>query len=141
MKWYLKVLKQYADFKGRAHRTEYWMFVLFNLIFAFAAIAIDNVLGITFKFNDAFGNPMLIQFGYVYVLYGLFVFIPALAVAVRRLHDVGKSGWMLLICLIPIVGAIWLLVLYCTDSQPGSNKWGPNPKEKPLANSPEYSQP
>lgn len=65
------------------------------------------------------------------LLYGLFclaVLIPALAVGVRRLHDVGKSGWMMLVGLIPFVGGIWLLVLYCTDSQYGENQWGPNPK-------------
>jgi uncharacterized membrane protein YhaH (DUF805 family) len=140
MKWYLKVLRQYADFRGRARRTEYWMFALFNIIFLVVAAIIDNVLGLTFKFDDAYGNPVLIYYGYMYVLYSLFVLIPGLAVSVRRLHDIGKSGWMFLICLIPIVGAIWLLVLFCTDSQPGSNKWGHNPKEEPLANFPEYSQ-
>jgi uncharacterized membrane protein YhaH (DUF805 family) len=140
MKWYLKVLRQYADFKGRARRTEYWMFTLFSFIFLAVAAVIDNVVGLTFKFDDAYGNPVPIYYGYIYVLYSLFVLIPSLAVMVRRLHDVGKSGWMFLICLIPIVGTIWMLVLLCTDSKPGSNKWGHNPKEEPLANFPEYSQ-
>lgn len=139
MKWYLKVLKQYADFSGRARRTEYWMFILFNLIFGMVAMGIDNFLGITFQFTNIDGNPLPFFYGYVYLLYCLFVLIPGLAVTVRRLHDVGKSGWMLLIALIPLVGAIWLLVLFCTDSQEGSNKWGENPKQ-PLANFPEYSQ-
>jgi uncharacterized membrane protein YhaH (DUF805 family) len=61
-------------------------------------------------------------------------------IGVRRLHDVGKSGWMMLIALIPLVGGIWLLVLMCTDSQSGPNKWGENPKEEPLANFPEFKQ-
>ena len=139
MKWYLKVLKQYTDFTGRARRTEYWMFVLFNIIFSVVAMLVDNLLGLTFKLDDAYGNAVPFYYGYIYVLYGLFVLVPSLAVSVRRLHDVGKSGWMLLIALIPIVGAIWLLVLHCTDSQPGSNKWGHNPKEEPLANFPEFS--
>jgi uncharacterized membrane protein YhaH (DUF805 family) len=59
----------------------------------------------------------------------LFIFIPSLAVGVRRLHDIGKSGWMWLIAFIPLAGAIWLLILFCEDSEPGSNNWGDNPKE------------
>jgi uncharacterized membrane protein YhaH (DUF805 family) len=140
MKWYLKVLKQYADFSGRARRTEYWMFVLFNIIFALIAIAIDNLLGFTFSFNSVDGTPLPIFYGYIYVLYNLVILVPSLAVVVRRLHDVGKSGWMFFIALIPIIGGIWLLVLLCADSQGGSNKWGDNPKEEPLANFPEYQQ-
>jgi uncharacterized membrane protein YhaH (DUF805 family) len=120
MKWYLKVLKQYADFNGRATRSEYWFFVLFNLIFSIAAVILDNTLGLAIK---------NVGYGPIYGLYILAVFIPSLAVSVRRLHDVGKSGWMLLVAFIPLIGAIWLLVLYVTDSQPGSNKWGPNPNE------------
>jgi len=69
-----------------------------------------------------------LPYGYVYFIYALVVLIPGFAVCVRRLHDVGKSGWMALICLIPIVGAIWLLVLLFTDSQAQSNKWGESPK-------------
>jgi len=120
MKWYLKVLKQYADFNGRATRSEYWFFVLFNLIFSIAAVILDNTLGLAIK---------NVGYGPIYGLYILAVFIPSLAVSVRRLHDVGKSGWMLLVAFIPLIGAIWLLVLYVTDSQPGSNKWGPSPNE------------
>lgn len=115
------------------------MFVLFNLIFATVAVGIDNVLGFTFKFTNIDGSPLPSFYGYIYVLYCLVLLVPGLAVGVRRLHDVGKSGWMMLIALIPFVGAIWLLVLFCTDSQEGSNKWGENPKQ-PLANFPEYSQ-
>ncbi len=68
-------------------------------------------------------------YGYVYAIYGLAVLLPSLGVSIRRLHDVGKSGWFLLIALIPLIGAIWLLVLFCTDSQAGVNKYGPNPKD------------
>jgi uncharacterized membrane protein YhaH (DUF805 family) len=120
MNWYLKVLKQYADFSGRARRKEYWMFVLFNLIFAIVAMILDNILGLTVG---------ILPYGVFYVLYTLAVLIPGLAVAVRRLHDVGKSGWMILIALIPLIGAIWLLVLMVTDSNPGKNQYGSNPKE------------
>jgi len=128
MNWYLKVIKNYAGFGGRARRKEYWMFALFNLIFIVVAGIVDNILGTTFKM-DMGGQSVNLHYGYFYILYALAVLIPGLAVAVRRLHDVGKSGWMLLISLIPIVGAIWLLVLVVTNSKPGENKYGPNPKE------------
>jgi len=117
MNWYLKVLKQYADFSGRARRKEYWMFVLFNVIFAFVAIGIDYMIS---------GRP-----GFVYAIYILAILIPSLAVAVRRLHDVGKSGWMYLIVFIPIIGAFWLLYLFVLDSNQGDNQYGPNPKDGP----------
>ncbi len=120
MNWYLKVLKKYAVFTGRARRTEYWMFVLFNFIFAVVALVLDNMLGMTI------GE---LPYGIFYFLYALVVLIPGLAVAVRRLHDIGKSGWMMLVGLIPFVGGIWLLVLFIMDSNPGENKYGPNPKE------------
>lgn len=116
MEWYLKALRQYADFEGRARRKEYWMFTLFNLIFAILALVVGGLIG---------------ESGVIlYFLYVLGTLIPNLAVAVRRLHDVGKSGWMYLVALIPLVGFIWLLVLLVTDSQPGSNEYGPNPKEE-----------
>jgi len=120
MNWYLKVLKQYADFSGRARRKEYWMFALFNMIFIIVAMILDNVLGLTV------GE---LPYGVLYFLYAFAVLIPGLAVSVRRLHDVGKSGWMILIALIPIIGAIWLLVLTVTDSNSGENQYGLNPKE------------
>ena len=120
MNWYLKVLQNYAVFSGRARRKEYWMFVLFNIIFGIAAVILDNVLGTAIK--D-------LGYGLFYFLYALAVLIPSLAVGARRLHDVGKSGWFLLIALIPIIGAIWLLVLLCTGGNAGENEYGPNPKE------------
>ncbi|TDI63856.1 MAG: DUF805 domain-containing protein [Bacteroidetes bacterium] len=120
MNWYLKVLKQYADFNDRARRKEYWMFVLFNLIFSVIAMILDNVFGIAMEG---------IGYGPLYGIYLLAIILPSLAVAVRRLHDIGKSGWMILITLIPLIGGIWLLVLLATDSNPGDNQYGPNPKE------------
>lgn len=119
MSWYLDVLKKYVTFSGRARRKEYWMFVLFNLIFAIVAMVLDNVLGLA---NEQTG------YGIIYTLYTLGVLLPSLAVLVRRLHDIGKSGWWIFISLIPLIGAIWLLVLLVTDSQPGDNQYGPNPK-------------
>jgi uncharacterized membrane protein YhaH (DUF805 family) len=120
MNWYLKVLRNYVEFNGRARRTEYWMFALFNFIFFVVAAVIDNILGTTF---------WILPYGWFYLLYALAVIIPGLAVGVRRLHDIGKSGWMMFIALIPIIGAIWLIVLFVTESMPGENIYGPNPKE------------
>jgi uncharacterized membrane protein YhaH (DUF805 family) len=120
MNWYLKVLKQYADFNGRARRKEYWMFVLFNMIFAIVAMILDNVLGIAMEG---------IGYGPLYGLYVLAIIIPSIAVGVRRLHDIGKSGWMYLITFIPLIGPFWLLLLMTTDSNPGENQYGENPKE------------
>jgi len=127
MEWYLKALKSYSDFRGRSRRKEYWMYTLFTLIAAVIAAVIDNVLGTTFKIQVG-EISQSIGYGYVYLIYALATFIPGLAVSVRRLHDVGKSGWFFLIILIPFIGAVWLLVLLCTDGQLQTNKWGPNPK-------------
>ncbi len=120
MNWYLKVLKNYAVFSGRARRKEYWMYMLFTTIFLIVAIILDNIIG------TAFEN---VGFGLFYCLYYLAVLIPGLAVSVRRLHDIGKSGWFFFIALIPIIGSIWLLVLMCTDGSAGENEYGANPKE------------
>jgi uncharacterized membrane protein YhaH (DUF805 family) len=128
MKWYLKVLKNYAVFTGRASRTEYWMFVLFNIIFCTIAIVIDHLLGTTFNI-DSLNGAVNFPYGYFYLVYVLAVLIPGLAVFVRRLHDIGKTGWYFLVAIIPIVGAIWLLILLVTDSNPGANKYGTNPNE------------
>ncbi len=114
MKWYIEVLKKYAVFSGRARRQEYWMFVLFNFIISFVLGFVEGLAG----------GP-----GIIANIYALAVLIPSLAVSVRRLHDVGKSGWFLLISLIPIVGAIWLLVLVCSDSEAGENQYGSSPKQ------------
>lgn len=120
MKWFIKVLKQYADFKGRARRKEYWMFVLFYSIFLIITSILDITLGIDFGGTGT---------GPITLLFYLVILIPGLAVTVRRLHDVGKSGWMILINFIPIIGGIWLLVLLLTNSNQGENKYGANPKE------------
>ncbi|MGP0587489.1 DUF805 domain-containing protein [Paenibacillus timonensis] len=115
MQWYLKVLKNYVGFQGRARRKEYWMFVLFNIIAAFVLGFIGGLI------NQAFGLIL----GYVY---GLAVLLPSLAVAVRRLHDTGRSGWMLLLSLIPLVGSIIVLVFLCMDSEVSDNRYGSNQK-------------
>ncbi|MET3984539.1 DUF805 domain-containing protein [Streptomyces sp. PvR034] len=113
MHWYTDVLKRYIDFDGRSRRQEYWMFFLCNLAAVLVVAIVDNVIG-TF--------PLL------YVLYALAVLLPGLGLAVRRLHDTGKSGWWLLIGLIPFVGGIWLIVLMATEGHAQPNQYGPNPK-------------
>ena len=117
--YYLDAFRNYAKFTGRARRSEYWYFTLFSMIASVLCMGIDNVLGTTI-------DPL--PYGFAYYLYSLSVIVPGLALVSRRLHDVGKSGWMILIALIPLVGAIWLLVLFCTDSNIGPNQYGPNPK-------------
>jgi uncharacterized membrane protein YhaH (DUF805 family) len=117
--WYLEVLKKYAVFSGRARRAEYWYFVLFNLIVVIVLSGIDALLG---TFNVVQGVGLLSG------IYSLAVLIPTLAVTVRRLHDIDRTGWWILINLIPLVGTIVLLVFAVTDGTPGSNRYGPNPK-------------
>lgn len=114
MNWYLEVLKKYAVFGGRARRKEYWMFFLFNIIIAFVLGFVEGLAG---------------GAGMIGMLYSLAVLIPGIAVSVRRLHDTGRSGWWLLVGLVPIIGAIVLLVFTVQDSNPGQNRYGANPKE------------
>lgn len=120
MNWYLKALKQYADFKGRSRRKEYWMFLLVNMMVAFILIVLDNLLGLA---SETLG------YGPLYGVYLLATILPGLALSVRRLHDIGKSGWMLLIVLIPLIGGIWLIVLMAKEGEAAENKYGINPKE------------
>ncbi|GLZ50250.1 hypothetical protein Acsp06_64350 [Actinomycetospora sp. NBRC 106375] len=131
MQWYLKVLKQYADFSGRARRTEFWMFVLFNAI-AYIVLALIDVLIGTASFTST-GTGFSFGGGLLSGLYSLGVLIPSLAVAVRRLHDTDRTGWWLLIGLVPIVGGIVLLVFYCIEGTRGPNQYGPDPKMDAMA--------
>jgi uncharacterized membrane protein YhaH (DUF805 family) len=119
MSWYLEVLKKYAVFEGRARRKEYWFFYLINLVIIFVLILIDSLIG---TFSPEAG------IGLFSGLYALAVFIPSIAVIVRRLHDTGRSGWWILIALVPIIGSIVLLIFMLLDSEPGANQYGPNPK-------------
>lgn len=114
MQWYIKCIKNYATFTGRARREEYWMFFLFNLIFGVAIGIIDFLL----KTNGLIGG-----------LYSLALLIPGLAATVRRLHDTGRSGGWIFINLVPIVGTIWFLVLLCLSGDPSPNKYGEDPKQ------------
>ncbi|MDZ7715298.1 MAG: DUF805 domain-containing protein [Balneolaceae bacterium] len=122
MHWYIKVLKNYANFSGRARRKEYWFFVLFNTIISF-------VLG----FTEGLIAGMSGTVGPDYIpivssLYILAVLIPSIAVGVRRLHDIGKSGWWLFIGLVPVIGGIVLLVFFFMEGDSGPNQYGADPK-------------
>lgn len=105
MNYYLKVLQNYATFSGRARRKEYWMFVLFNVIFAFAFGFVCGLIGV-----PDFAN-----------LYSLAVLLPSFAVGVRRMHDVGKSGWFILF-------PIYNLILALTEGEKRENQYGGDPK-------------
>ena len=133
MEWYIKALKQFNDFKRRARRKEYWMFVLFSIIISGMLGIIDNYFGLYYGVSYEFVEGNFVERdstnGLLSGIYSLFILVPSFAVAVRRLHDVGKSGWMILIALIPLIGAIWLIVLFCKSGQQEENKWGLNPKE------------
>ena len=120
MNWYLQALKNYANFSGRARRKEYWYFFLFNFIVAVVLGFIDGMVG---TFSPEAGIGLLGG------IYSLAVLIPGVAVSVRRLHDTERSGWWLLIALVPLIGGIVLLVFMVQDSKTGSNKFGENPKE------------
>lgn len=117
MDWYLRVLRNYVTFSGRARRREYWMFVLISML-----------IGVALTFVETGGKmPGPDQYTLLPTLYYLAVFLPGLAVAVRRLHDTGRSGWWLLIGIIPFLGSLVLLVFMCLDSE-AENQYGPNPK-------------
>lgn len=111
--------RKYADFGGRARRTEYWSFALFSSLVAFGLGMIDGLAGTRIDGST---------YGILGGLYSLVALIPSLAVYVRRLHDVNKSGWNWLWVLLPIIGWIWLLILLFRDSDAGTNEYGPSPK-------------
>jgi len=111
MEWYISVLKDYATFSGRARRKEYWMFILFNIIVSIVINVVGAVIG----------------FEMLGLIYSLAVIVPSLAVGARRLHDTGRSGWWLLIGLIPLIGAIVLIIFFVQDSHE-ENNYGENPK-------------
>src|SRR5690606_3667872 len=113
--YYLNVLKyKYAEFEGRARRSEFWYYALFNFIISIGLGMVDAFTGL----------------GFLSSVYGLAVIIPGIAVGIRRLHDTGKSGWWLLVSFVPVVGWIILLVFFLQDSQLHDNQYGPSPKAR-----------
>ena len=118
MDWYIKVLKQYFDFKGRARRKEYWMFALINVVFSIILSLLDMGVG---TYSDLYGTGLFSS------VYSLLILIPSISVSVRRLHDTDHSGWWLFLLLIPLLGALIIIVVMCFDSKE-DNEYGPNPK-------------
>ena len=121
IQWFRQVLAKYALFRGRARRREYWRFVL-NYLLCYAALLVVDLLTGTFSFES--------QRGLLGGMFLLFMFIPALAVAVRRLHDTGRSGWWLLLAVIPLVGQLVLLYFFIDEGDEGDNDYGPDPKAR-----------
>lgn len=116
--WATRPLKKYADFTGRAPRAEYWWFVLLYVVGYFVASILDSILSL---------GSMFYAYGPITLLFLLAILVPSLAVGARRLHDTDRSGWWLLIGLIPLIGAIVLLVFFVSEGTPGSNQYGENP--------------
>ncbi|MEU0549197.1 DUF805 domain-containing protein [Micromonospora sp. NPDC005979] len=114
------VLSQYVGFAGRARRSEYWWFALFTVLVSIVTSVLDSALGLNFVDGSSSG--------FIGLVVSLALLLPTLAVAVRRLHDTDKTGWWLLIALIPLIGAIVLIVFFVQDSTPGGNRFGPSPK-------------
>jgi len=116
VEFYIGVLKKWNIFSGRARRKEYWMFFLMNFI-------LFTILGVLIQF-PYMGDVFYI----ISVLLSFALIIPNLALSIRRLHDTNHSGWLLLLGLIPLIGAIILLVFFIQGGTSGNNKYGPNPK-------------
>ena len=129
MEWMLLPLRRYAEFSGRSRRNEFWMFFLFQIL-------VSTAIGIVFgrpTYETGAGFFGFATFynstgGVVQNLFGLAMFIPSLAVSVRRLHDIDRSGWFLLLLFVPILGWFTLFVMYCLDGNRGYNRFGPDPK-------------
>ena len=119
MDWYLEVLKKYAVFEGRAGRKEYWFFILFNVLISMALGYVDWLTG---NINPETGLGILSG------IYALGVMIPGMAVSVRRLHDTDRSGWWLLITLVPVIGALVFFYFMVLESNPEANEYGPSPE-------------
>ena len=119
MSWFVEAVKKYAMFGGRSRRKEYWYFTLFYVLITLVLAVIDNVIG-TWSSSSSVG-----------LLSGIFILallLPGIAVTVRRLHDIGRTGWWYLISFIPIIGTLVLLVFTVQDGTAGSNNYGSNPK-------------
>lgn len=132
MEWMLLPLKRYADFSGRSRRKEYWMFVLFTMVVITVLTVLTGLMFAGMAVSDSTGEPEMGALGFVAlalpVLFVLGTFIPNLAVQVRRFHDQDKSGWMILLGVIPYIGAVILLVFMCLEGTRGANRYGPDPK-------------
>ena len=120
MNWYLQAIRKYTVFSGRSRRSEYWYFVLFNTLIIVALTVVDVATGM---------YSIKGEVGLLSGIYSLAVFIPSFAVTVRRLHDTDRSGWWVLLAVVPIVGVIVLIVFFATDGTPGANRFGEKPQQ------------
>ena len=125
MEYMIMPLKRYADFSGRSRRKEFWMFTLMNFIVMIVLYALA-IFGMDFETGEP-GPLAMLAFGLL-GLYWLAILLPSLAVQVRRFHDQEKSGWMVLLGLIPGVGGLIVLVFMCIEGTRGDNRFGPDPK-------------
>ena len=114
MNFYVDAWKKFADFSGRSRRKEFWFFWLINMVISYVLSFITAKLGVV-------GSIVTGAFG-------LAILVPSLAVGIRRMHDIGKSGWWICVNIIPIIGTIWYIILAAKDSEVTSNNWGANPK-------------
>jgi len=127
MKWMLMPLRRYVDFEGRSRRKEYWMFNLFTTLLVISLFILFAILGAMASSSVGY-SPLAGLLGFVMLAVLLGLFIPSLAVQVRRFHDQDKTGWFILLGLIPLVGGFVLLAFNCLDGSHGPNRFGPDPK-------------
>jgi uncharacterized membrane protein YhaH (DUF805 family) len=127
-----RCFSKYATFRGRAPRSEYWWFALFCLAGIIIADIADAIAGTYYHYPDGSRGEV----GYIYVLWSLAILLPNVSVAVRRLHDRDRSGWWYWLVLVPVVGAIWLLVWFCRRGTSGPNRFGDDPLRAPPASAP-----
>lgn len=114
------VFNNYANFRGRASRSEFWYFYLFTCLVSWALLGLSYIVGSVEHPN--------IFFSLLSYAFSLLILIPSLAVAVRRMHDIGRGGGWIFIALVPVIGWIWYIVLAATPSEPGENRFGPRPE-------------
>lgn len=126
--WFIRALKKYSDFKGRARRKEYWWFILINVLIIIALATVESVCNIS-----QIELAMHLNIGLLNGTYMLIMLCPTLAVTTRRLHDTNRSGWWQLIYLLPIIGAFVIFIHVLEDSKPGDNYYGKNPRGRCLA--------
>jgi uncharacterized membrane protein YhaH (DUF805 family) len=127
MHWMLMPLRRYADFAGRSRRKEYWMFALLNALISIF-VGLVFLVGYYADMSQTEMDTYLMPVVYAACLYSLAAIIPGIAVTIRRLHDTDRSGWNILWGLVPLIGALLLLVYYVSDGTPGPNRFGPDPK-------------
>ncbi|ORE89690.1 DUF805 domain-containing protein [Aurantimonas sp. 22II-16-19i] len=132
----LQPYQRFFDFSGRSRRKEYWLYILVFYVVMFVLAFVDAALGLggssqtALDTTDGFSASASAEGGILTGIWAIANIIPLLACAIRRLHDTDRSGWWVLISLIPLIGTIWLIVLMCLDGTSGRNRFGPDPKDR-----------